>query len=113
MLGSMDLILSSSLGAVTFFAIRGVDTSPLPNVLVVGVVVFFFFYFSHAYHLFSFSLSKEDGIINRSKTQNNPRVFKCHDPLSLSFFYDPNIGEVEGAYWFGPVPPSVRPSVCP
>ena len=24
-------------------------------------------------------------------------------------FYAPNFGEVEGAYWFGPV----RPSVCP
>ena len=28
-------------------------------------------------------------------------------------FYAPNFGEVEGAYWFGPVSPSVRPSVCP
>ena len=31
--------------------------------------------------------------------------------------YAPNFGEVEGAYWFGPVRPSVcvsvRPSVCP
>ena len=26
-------------------------------------------------------------------------------------FYAPNFGEVEGAYWFGPVRPSVRPSV--
>ena len=28
-------------------------------------------------------------------------------------FYAPNFEEVEGAYWFGPVRPSVRPSVCP
>ena len=27
--------------------------------------------------------------------------------------YAPNFGEVEGAYWFGPVHPSVRLSVCP
>ena len=26
-------------------------------------------------------------------------------------FYAPNFGEVEGAYWFGPVRPSVRLSV--
>ena len=26
-------------------------------------------------------------------------------------FYTPSFGEVEGAYWFGPVRPSVRPSV--
>ena len=26
-------------------------------------------------------------------------------------FYAPNFGEVEGAYWFGPVPPSVCLSV--
>ena len=29
------------------------------------------------------------------------------------YFYAPNFGEVEGAYSFGPVRPSVRPSVCP
>ena len=29
----------------------------------------------------------------------------------LSNFYAPNFREVEGAYWFGPVRPSVRPSV--
>ena len=28
-------------------------------------------------------------------------------------FYAPNFEEVEGAYWFGPVRGSVRPSVCP
>ena len=38
--------------------------------------------------------------------------------LDLSYkididFYAPNFGEVEGAYWFGPVRPSVHPSVCP
>ena len=27
-------------------------------------------------------------------------------------FNAPNFEEVEGAYWFGPVRPSVRPSVC-
>ena len=32
---------------------------------------------------------------------------KCH----LKHFYAPNFGEVEGAYWFGPVCPSVRLSV--
>ena len=35
----------------------------------------------------------------------------------LMFYYAPNFEEVEGAYWFGPVRPSVRlsvrPSVCP
>ena len=28
-------------------------------------------------------------------------------------FYAPNFGEVEGAYWFGPVRPSFCPSVRP
>ena len=28
-------------------------------------------------------------------------------------YYAPNFEEVEGAYWFGPVRPSVRLSVCP
>ena len=28
-------------------------------------------------------------------------------------FYAPNFGEVDGAYWFGPVRPSIRQSVCP
>ena len=32
---------------------------------------------------------------------------------SLSDFYAPNFGEVEGAYWFVPVRPSVSPSVRP
>ena len=32
-------------------------------------------------------------------------------PLS-PLVYAPNFGEVEGAYWFGPVRPSVHPSVC-
>ena len=30
----------------------------------------------------------------------------------ILLFYAPNFGEVEGAYWFGPVRPSVCPSVC-
>ena len=29
----------------------------------------------------------------------------------IGFFYAPNFEEVEGAYWFGPVRLSVRPSV--
>ena len=31
---------------------------------------------------------------------------------SLSFNYAPNFEEFEEAYWFGPVHPSVRLSVC-
>ena len=31
---------------------------------------------------------------------------------SYAPFYAPNFEEVEGAYWFGPVRPSVRLSVC-
>ena len=31
--------------------------------------------------------------------------------LQIFFYYAPNFGEVEGAYWFGPVRPSVCPSV--
>ena len=34
-------------------------------------------------------------------------------PLGQFWNYAPNFGEVEGAYWFGPVRPSVRLSVCP
>ena len=35
------------------------------------------------------------------------------EDIKIIFFYVPNFGEVERAYWFGPVRPSVRPSVCP
>ena len=36
---------------------------------------------------------------------------KCEKLLHSLVFYAPNFGEVEGAYWFGPVRPSVRLSV--
>ena len=32
--------------------------------------------------------------------------------VAVYCYYAPNFGEVEGAYWFGPVRPSVCPSVC-
>ena len=36
----------------------------------------------------------------------------CHiQEADVAGFYAPNFGEVEGAYWFGSVHPSVRPSV--
>ena len=45
------------------------------------------------------------------------RLKKCINVAGVEFFfYAPNFGEVEGAYWFWPVRPyvctSVRPSVC-
>ena len=55
---------------------------------------------------------QEDAI---SQVYSGPCCLRSGDlpsPLMANFFYAPNFEEVEGAYWFGPVCPSVRLSVC-
>ena len=41
-----------------------------------------------------------------------PAPVPPHSPTPKDYFFAPNFGEVEGAYWFGPVCPSVRLSLA-
>ena len=49
--------------------------------------------------------------IRKDNSYNNINFVTINKVTSLINFYAPNFGEVEGPYWFGPVRPSVCPSV--
>ena len=50
-------------------------------------------------------------LINFEKFDQKFLASQFRHRLLLLLFYAPNFEEVEGAYWFGPVRPSVSPSV--
>ena len=49
-------------------------------------------------------------ILIKETERNHPKLSKI---CWYRIFYAPNFGEVEGAYWFGPIRPSVHLSVRP
>ena len=51
-------------------------------------------------------------LIDPTSLRHFSLIFKVIVVFQISFFYTPNFGEVEGAYWFGPVRPSTYLSVC-
>ena len=45
----------------------------------------------------------------RMESETRCNIYQVNALLNSFVYYAPNFEEVEGAYWFGPVRPSVRP----